>query len=139
MPELVVGIDLVELSRFRRFLNAVSRAQLETIYTLRELGGLASRVDATPGLAARFAAKEAVIKALSVSGFEADWREIEIVTDAGAPRVVLSGALALIATASGLTSLALSMSHSRETAIAQVIGTRGDCSAGSGGDAGERL
>jgi holo-[acyl-carrier protein] synthase len=125
MGRLMTGVDVVELARFRRFVQDASADQLQTIFTAGELQALQERADAIPGLAARFAAKEAVIKALTtVAGFALDWQEIEIVGRSGVPEVKLHGAVAVLARESGVVELALSMTHSRNVAIAQVVGTR---------------
>lgn len=125
MPSLLAGIDVVELARFRRFVRETAPDQLAEIFTDRELADVAARADAVPGLAGRFAAKEAVIKALlDLSGFALDWREVEIVSEHGAPRLKLHGAVADLASEIGVYELIASISHSHRTAIAQVVGLR---------------
>jgi holo-[acyl-carrier protein] synthase len=122
--ELVDGVDVVDIDRFSRFVTDTPRSQLKTIFTGAELAILDRGANGAAGLAARFAAKEAVIKAIAdVDALAADWREIEIRADAGVPRVRLQGDVATAARERGVVKLFVSMSHSRRTAIAQVVGT----------------
>ncbi len=114
---LAVGIDLIEIERMERALERRPRLA-ERLFTPAELEY--ARARARPGrhLAARFAAKEAVIKAL---GEGLPPREIEIEVEAGEPpRVRLHGRAAA---AAGGAELAISLTHSRETAGAVAIAT----------------
>ena len=134
MLHLLVGIDVVDVARFRRFVANAAPEQLQDLFTARELASVDGRADRVPGLAARFAAKEAVIKALAdVSPFALDWCEVEIVRQTGAPRVQLHGELAALAREQGVDALAVSLSHSRSVAVAQVVAMRGPAR-GSGAD-----
>ena len=83
---------------------------------------LAPRRDAVPGLAARFAAKEAVMKALGVGIGAVALREVEVRRDvAGAPEVVLHGRAAALAAARGVTGWRLSLSHTAGSAMAVAL------------------
>ena len=125
MTELVIGVDVIDIARFRRSVDGSAANQLASVFTARELADVAGRADRVPGLAVRFAAKEAVIKALEeVAPFALDWREIEVVREHGAPRIALHGATADQARERGVEQLAVSLSHSRSVALAQVVGTR---------------
>jgi len=87
-----LGVDLLEVERLRR---AIERRPglAARLFTEGELGFAASRAEPTPHLAARFCAKEAVAKALTLEAWS--WQDIEVVREAdGAPRVVLHGPLA---------------------------------------------
>ena len=111
-----IGIDLIEIDRLERALERRPRLA-ERLFTDEELSY--ARARARPGrhLAARFAAKEAVVKALGMGGF--GLREIEIVAGEP-PRVSLHGRAAEAAT--GL-ELAVSLTHSRDNAAAVAIAT----------------
>ncbi|MFQ5792867.1 MAG: holo-ACP synthase, partial [Acidobacteriota bacterium] len=103
-------LDTADESREARF-----NAFLERIYTPTEVTYCRGRV---AELAARFAAKEAVSKALGTGLRGIDWREMEILPDRrGKPLVTLHGRAGQRAAALGLTHFALSLSHSREYAI----------------------
>jgi holo-[acyl-carrier protein] synthase len=108
-----VGIDLIEIERVERALERRPRLA-DRLFTAGELAY--SRARARPGrhLAARFAAKEAVIKAL---GTGVPPREIEVV-DAEPPHVELHGRAAEVA---GDMDIAISMTHSRESAAAVAV------------------
>jgi holo-[acyl-carrier protein] synthase len=96
---------------------------VERVFTEGEVAHSKGRRNAAQHLAARFACKEAVMKALGTglsSGIA--WRDIEIVTLAsGKPVVRLSGAAATIAAARGLSNWEISLSHTKEIAAAVAI------------------
>ncbi len=122
MTELAAGVDMVEVWRIADAVARYGERFLERVYTAREREYCRARV---PELAARFAAKEAVSKTLGV-GIQhhdgVDWREIQVVSDErGKPSVELSGKAARRAGELGLHTFALSLSHTREYAIAMVI------------------
>ena len=74
-----------------------------------------------PSLAARFAAKEATMKAIGMKGLR--WREIEVISSSnGAPSLQLHGQALKKSKEAGITDLSITMSHSKENAIAMVIG-----------------
>ena len=109
-----VGVDLTEVARLAAALKR-QPAMLERIFTPAERG-LPVR-----SLAARFAAKEAVAKALGSPG-GMSWQDCEIVTlPSGAPEVRVSGTVAAVAAERGITSLHVSLSHDGGFAIAMVV------------------
>ena len=111
------GIDLIEIARVERALQRRPRLAAR-LFTEGELGYAAQRARPGRHLAARFAAKEAAIKAL---GAPVAPRAIEVVNDeAGAPSLQLHGAAAERAEQLGV-DLAVSLTHSRENAAAVVI------------------
>ena len=110
-----VGIDLIEIDRIERALERRPRLA-ERIFTDAELAYARARRRPARHLAARFAAKEAAIKAL---GGGVPPRDIEVVGSAP-PRLVLHGRAASRAAAAG-TELAVSLTHSRELAAAVVV------------------
>jgi holo-[acyl-carrier protein] synthase len=119
-----VGVDLIELDRIRRAVQRHGERFLSRIYTPGELARYRGRL---PELAARFAAKEAVSKALGVglnhiSAQGIGWREVEVLSDPlGKPIVYLSGRAGELAEAQGLNRWAISLSHSHDYAVAFVV------------------
>ncbi|HEV2765573.1 MAG TPA: holo-ACP synthase [Pyrinomonadaceae bacterium] len=118
-----VGIDIIEVSRVRRTLERTPRF-LERVFTANERAYCDSRGSAAAQhYAARFAAKEAAMKALGTgwSGGVA-WADVEVVSnEAGAPALVLKGRALEVFRERGATSAHLSLSHTSEHAVAQVI------------------
>ncbi|AZS35918.1 Holo-[acyl-carrier-protein] synthase [Microbacterium lemovicicum] len=109
-----IGVDLVDIPRFERSLERTPRL-LERLFTSGE------RVLAPRSLAARYAAKEALIKALGGSD-GVHWTEIEITPEpSGRPWFTLTGSTAEVVAARGITSLHLSMSHDAGLATAYVV------------------
>jgi holo-[acyl-carrier protein] synthase len=106
-----VGIDLIEIPRLERALKRHPRLA-SRLFTEDELGYARERARPGRHLAARFAAKEAVVKALGLRGFA--MREIEVVAGRP-PRLKLSGRAAEAANG---REIAISLTHSRETAAA---------------------
>jgi len=115
-----IGLDIIEIARIEATMERWGGRFLRRIYTEEEL--LISR-NRAPALAVRFAAKEAVMKALGTGTKGVGWREIEVLSnDDGKPLVYLHGRAQKKAEELGLEELAISLSHSREYAIASVIG-----------------
>ncbi|MCA1305524.1 holo-ACP synthase [Microbacterium esteraromaticum] len=113
------GIDLVDIARFERSVTRTPRL-LERLFTPAEQQ-LKLR-----SLAARYAAKEALIKALGGSD-GVYWTEIEIASEpSGRPHFVLSGSTAAVVAERGITALHLSMTHDAGLAAAYVIAERTD-------------
>ena len=115
-----VGVDIIEIGRVEAALIRWGERFLHRIYTEAEIDSCQNRV---PSLAARFAAKEAVMKVLGVGTWEVGWREIEVRSDnKGRPLVCLHGGARGHAEKIGLDGLDISLSHSRDYAIASVVG-----------------
>ena len=115
-----VGTDLIEIARIRRSLARYPTFKTRC-FTDAEQAYCDSRRDPAESYAGRFAGKEAVGKALGFGVARAfAWKEIEIV-GRPKPAVQLSGRLAQIADESGVTSIDLSMTHSRELAQAVAV------------------
>lgn len=109
-----IGVDLVDIPRFERSLERTPRL-LERLFSPGERG-LNTR-----SLAARYAAKEALIKALGGSD-GVHWTEIEITPEeSGRPWFTLAGSTADVVAHRGITSIHLSMSHDAGLAIAYVV------------------
>ena len=116
---LRVGVDILELYRLKRVLDSWGESFLNRIYTQGEQEYCRSRV---PQLAARFAAKEAVMKALGTGIRGVGWREIEVTRKRGqAPEILLHGRALKKADELGVVQVALSLSHSIDYAIASVV------------------
>jgi holo-[acyl-carrier protein] synthase len=126
MPELVHGVDLVEIRRIESMLDSHGDHFIDRVFTSAERqyaehGGV-GRVER---YAARFAAKEAVFKALGCgwSGGTA-WVDVGVTHRAGgAPDLTLTGHTATLAQEQGIRHWALSLSHSGGIAMASVVGT----------------
>lgn len=117
---LGVGTDLVEVDELRAAL--ARRAGLRTrLFTESEWEYAARHQDPLPHLAARFAAKESVMKALGRGMDSMGFAEIEVVRTDGPPSVVLSGRARAIADAGGVGGWHLTMSHTRSLAQAVAI------------------
>ncbi|MBA7575419.1 MAG: holo-[acyl-carrier-protein] synthase [Dehalococcoidia bacterium] len=115
-----IGIDIVEIARLKKAIAQRGEAFLKRIYTESELKSYRKKL---PSLAARFAAKEAVIKALGKPTAGIKLKDIEIVADdKGKPLVNLYGEAQNQAKALGLDKIAVSLSHSKEYAIAVASG-----------------
>ncbi len=117
---LIAGVDIIEIHRIKRVFEQYGDRFLYRIYTEREIAYCRGRA---PQLASRFAAKEATMKALGTGVRGIRWRDIEVVRGRGqAPRIELHGTAQARADRLGLTDIALSLSHSREFAVASVVG-----------------
>jgi len=115
-----IGIDIIEIARIERAIGRWGGRFLNRVYTepdLRLCHKKSSR------LAARFAGKEAVMKALGTGVRGINWREIEILVEpSGKPLVHLYGKAQNHAEVLGLDKLAISLSDSKEYAVALVVG-----------------
>src|SRR3954451_16895051 len=110
MAEHAVGIDVIEIARVRRVLERHPQRFLERIYTPLEIAYCRGRVSE---LAARFAAKEAVMKALGTGVRGIAWRDIEILPNRrGNPLVLLHGKARRRGEVLGLSTIDVSLSHS---------------------------
>ena len=114
-----VGVDLIEIERIRRALERHGDAFKERCFTDEERAYCDAKPNPPQHYAGRFAAKEAVGKALG-SGVHFTWREIEL-RGRPKPGVRLSGRTAEWAERIGVTQIELSMTHSRELAAAVAV------------------
>lgn len=109
-----IGIDVADVARLAAALDRVPRLR-ERLFTPGE------RDLPVRSLAARFAAKEAVAKALGSPG-GMNWQDCEIVTEpSGAPSLRVTGTVARVADARGISTWHLSLSHDGGLAIAMVV------------------
>jgi len=117
---LCTGVDIIEIARVRRSIERWGDRFLKRVYTESEIDRYGHRI---PSLALRFAAKEAVMKALGTGIRGMRWRDIEILAEpSGKPLVNLYGNAKDKALSLGLDNLAISLSDSREFAVAFVVG-----------------
>jgi holo-[acyl-carrier protein] synthase len=118
-----IGTDIVAIERFRRFVDDNKVALLQRIFTERERSLCSARKDSASCYAARFAAKEAFLKALGTGLRDGiSWQDMEIIrNDLGKPGFLLTGRAREIFAAHGLTSVFLSLSHDGGNAIAMVV------------------
>ena len=118
---VLVGFDLVQVSGITQSVNTFGTAFTERFFTSGEIAHAARGGVRDERLAARFAAKEAAIKALRMSEAGLNWREIEVVQLLeGGCKLVLHGKAKRCSDAAGVTSLALSLSHDGDYAGAVV-------------------
>jgi holo-[acyl-carrier protein] synthase len=116
-----VGVDAVEVERFRRVL-ARRPPLARRLFTPGELGYAGRAADPVPRLSTRFAAKEAVMKALGVGLGAFAFTEVEVVrVGLGAPTLVLHGAAADRAHRGGVVHCHLSLTHTAQVALALVV------------------
>lgn len=116
---IYTGVDLIEIRRIAGVLERYPNRFLEKIFTNGER--LYSRGRAAQ-LASRFAGKEAVMKALGTGVRGVPWKDIEITRKRGqAPEILLHRKALSKAKELGITRIAISLSHSREMAIATVV------------------
>jgi holo-[acyl-carrier protein] synthase len=125
MQVLGHGIDIIDVERIAQSLSAHGDRFLERVFTKNEQAYAAKAKRQDEHLAARFAAKEAVMKALGTGwGDGIAWTDVEIVLLAsGQPTVALHGRAAEIAARLGITAWSLSLTHTRSTAAASAIAT----------------
>lgn len=114
-----VGVDLVEVKRIRAAVEHTRTGERfrARVFTPDEVAYCTRRRNGHESFAARFAAKEATMKAL---GRAYGWREIEVVRGDGAPTIRLHGRAQARAVTLGIRRISLSLSHTAETAIAFV-------------------
>jgi holo-[acyl-carrier protein] synthase len=116
-----VGVDAVEVERFRRLLGRRPRFA-ERVFSPAERAEAAARHDPVPGLAARFAAKEAVMKSLSVGLGAFEFADVEVVRgDGGAPALTVTGRAADLASERSVAGWHLSLTHTASVAIAVAV------------------
>jgi len=117
--KLVTGIDLIEIERIADAIERHGDRFLNRIFTPRELADCGGRAES---LAARFAAKEAMAKALGCGIGDISWQEVEIQREEnGAPKLHLSGESARLAKEKGLETWSVSLSHSKSHAVAMLV------------------
>jgi holo-[acyl-carrier protein] synthase len=118
-----LGTDLARVARFRRFLDEDKQTLLERLFTAGERAYAMAKADPAQYLAARFAAKEAGMKAFGLGWRDGlSWHDFEVVRDPlGRPDLELSGRAAELAAERGIKAVHLSYSHDGDYAVATVI------------------
>ena len=122
-----IGIDIVEIDRIEDVIARHGQRFLEKVLTDGERDYCLAQARPAPHIAARFAVKEAVAKALGTGiGAELGWLDMEVVRSAtGAPVLVLAGAGAGFARRHGISEVKISLSHARDYAAAQAVAILG--------------
>ena len=117
------GIDIAEVARIRQSIERFGRRFLERIFTAGEIRYCDSKANRFERYAARFAAKEAAMKALGTGWSQGvRWQDCEVARlPGGRPTIQFHGKAADFAAKLGANRAALSLSHTREQAIAHVI------------------
>lgn len=118
MTVVGVGVDVMEIGRFEEALRRRPRIA-ERVFTEAEAAYCASRAFPPQHFAARFAAKEAVGKALGIGMTR--WREVEVVRGRGAPQVALHGRYAQRAADLGVARIHISLTHGQDSAVAMAV------------------
>ena len=117
--KLATGVDLIEIARIDEVVSRHGKHYLDRIYTSAELEQCGKRAES---LAGRFAAKEAVAKALGTGIGEVTWKEIEVLGDENnAPVLTLHGEALKRAHQMGLSTWSVSISHSQSHSVAFVV------------------
>lgn len=115
-----VGVDLIQVARIKDLLERYGDRFIHRVFTAHESDYCRDRPER---LAARYAAKEAVSKALGTGIGPVSWKEIEVThSERGEPELILRGKAAELAAQLDLHAWALSLSHTQDQAVAFVIG-----------------
>jgi holo-[acyl-carrier protein] synthase len=116
-----VGIDAVDIDRFRRSL-ARTPTMRDRLFVDEELAYVAPKVDQVPSLAARFAAREAVMKAMGLGLGAFGFHEVWVTrAESGAPSLAITGRALELAIDRGITHWHLTITHTDLVAIAHVV------------------
>jgi holo-[acyl-carrier protein] synthase len=120
---VAIGVDIIEISRIEEKLSQGNTRFLNRVFTVGEIEYCEKRAAKFASYAARFAAKEAAMKALGTGwGDGVGWKEIEVINDeAGKPKINITGRALEKFNELGARAAHISLSHSKELAIAQVI------------------
>ena len=118
-----IGIDLVDIARVGKLLDAKGERALRRLFTSEEVGYALDRPLPAQHLAARLAAKEAAFKALAGNSLARSigWQEIEVIRGEHGPTLALHGRAADRAAELGVTSIWVSLTHTATTAGAVVV------------------
>ena len=118
---LRTGIDLIEIARLQEALDKHGDRFRDRVFTAREIAEVGDRIES---LAARWAAKEAVAKAFGTGIGNVQWKDIEILRGPNREPVLhLHGNAKTLAEKEGLTTWSVSLSHTKEYAVAMAVAT----------------
>lgn len=116
---LKTGVDIIEIARLENIQDRIKKRFMERVFTADEL---IAAGQSTASLAGRFAAKEAVAKALGCGIGPVRWKDIEIKRGkSGEPVLALHGAAIDLAEQQGLTTWSISISHNQTQAVAMAV------------------
>lgn len=117
-----IGLDAAEIDRIAEVLARHGDRFLRRVFTEGEIAYCQRHHDPAPSLAARFAAKEATMKALGTGAARGvGWRDIEVIRSFGPPQLQLHGGAAMRFQALGAKSSLITLTHARDLAIAHVM------------------
>jgi holo-[acyl-carrier protein] synthase len=118
-----LGTDLIEIARIAQTLDRFGERFLQRVYTPREIAYCLGKRSSAESLAARFAAKEAAAKALGTGiSRGVGWLDLEVAREpSGKPTMRLTGRAAEIANALGVARISVSLTHSKDIALAVVV------------------
>lgn len=121
------GVDIIKIETFRKAVNRSGNRFLNRIFTKIELDYCKKKVNRTQHLAARFAGKEAISKALKLNWQKGlNWKEIEIINNhTGEPEARLKGQVKEEAERLKIREISLSLSHCEEYAVAMAVILKG--------------
>src|SRR6187549_1202630 len=121
-----IGVDVVEIERFRMSL-ARTPTMRERLFTPAELEYVAPKLDPVPSLAARFAAREAVMKSLGLGLGAFGYHDVSVdIAEGGAPSLIVVGKAAKLVEQRRIVAFHLSLSHDGPVAIAVVVADGGN-------------
>lgn len=118
-----IGTDIVAIERFQRFVDEGNTPLLKRIFTEQEQAFCSARKNCAASYSARFAAKEAFLKALGTGLSDGiSWHDMEVARDKrGKPELILSGRAMELFLEHGLSSAFLSLAHDGGMAVAMVV------------------
>ncbi|MFC1624314.1 holo-ACP synthase [Candidatus Omnitrophota bacterium] len=116
------GIDIIEVSRVKKALDAWGEKFLKRVFTERELDYVSTKKFSHENLASRFACKESVLKAFGDTRIGISLKNIEVLNDPkGKPEIVLHGVAKKFACKNNLDNIIVSMSHTSNYAVSNAI------------------
>lgn len=117
-----LGIDLVEINRIKETIERFGERFLDRVFTKREIGYWKTHKNRYEHLAGRFAAKEALLKAISTSWPKVSFTDVEVVnTRSGSPKIGVQGRAKDLLDKLNLRNIFLTISHTKDYATAVVI------------------
>jgi len=123
-----IGTDITDCARIDKMIQRHGVHFLEHVFTQREISYSSSKKRASEHFAGRWAAKEAVLKALGTGWIGGiSWKDVEVVNEIGGrPRIDLHSGAKKIADQLGITEILISISHCSSHAIAYAVATKGE-------------